>query len=130
MRAAGNPRPTKSRIVIDQPYFVRVSRRESAFIDLRLTSSADQKSICIVEVKCFAKKMGLLDEFYHAVGQYLTYRSIFKLRRIDDPLYLSVPKTIYDDFFQRKTVQLVLNDAKIKVLVVDIDNEDVIAWID
>jgi len=66
----------------------------------------------VIEVKCFSEKRSVFDEFYHAVGQYLLYRNALILKKIDVPIFLSVPVNIYDTFFQRKTVQAVIEDAK------------------
>jgi hypothetical protein len=38
--------------------------------------------------------------------------------------------SIYGTFFQRKMVQAVVEDAKIKVVVIDIEQEVVVRWVD
>ncbi|GIK65142.1 MAG: hypothetical protein BroJett018_29360 [Chloroflexota bacterium] len=115
--------------VTDQPFPIRLSRNEGVYADLRLRSTDGQQSIIVVEVKCFSEKRSILDEFYHAVGQYLLYREALHLKNITVPLYLSVPRTIYDTFFARRMVQAVLKNANIKIMVVDIELEEVIQWI-
>lgn len=114
--------------VTDRPFPIRLSRDEGVYADLRLRSTDGQQSIIIVEVKCFSEKRSILDEFYHAVGQYLLYREALQLKNISVPLYLSVPRTIYDTFFARRMVQAVLKNANIKIMVVDIELEEVIQW--
>lgn len=63
-------------VVTHQPLQIRVSRNEAVYADLRLIQPAVKQTIIIVEVKCFAGKRSLLDEFYHAVGQYIVYREM------------------------------------------------------
>lgn len=115
--------------VTHQPFPIRLSKDEGVYADLRLRSLDGQQSIIIVEVKCFSEKRSVLDEFYHAVGQYLVYREALQLRNLPVPLYLSVPRNIYDTFFRRRMVQAVLKNANIMIMVVDIELEEVIQWI-
>ena len=116
-------------LVTDNPLHIHVAKRETIFIDLRLEHIPDATSIIVIEVKCFSSTRTILDEFYQAIGQYLFYRSVLKLLHFNVPLYLSVPKQVYDDFFNRVTVQDVINDAKIKLIVIDIEKEEVVSWL-
>lgn len=115
--------------VTHQPFPIRVVGEQGVLADLRLQHKTNETAIIVVEVKCFSQRRSILDEFYHAVGQYLLYRSALDLKGIDSPLYLSVPSAIYASFFSRKTVQRVINSAKIKVIVVDIEREEILSWI-
>ncbi len=117
-------------LVTHQPFPIRISREEGVYADLRLQRISGITNIIIIEVKCFSEKRSVLDEFYHAVGQYLLYRNALVLKQINVPLFLSVPMNIYDTFFQRKMVQAVIEDAKIKVVVIDIEQEVVVRWVD
>jgi len=66
----------------------------------------------------------------NVIGQYTLYRSILKHLDITYPLYLAVPKHVYDTFLQEEISQVALNDARIKLLVFDVDSEDIVLWID
>lgn len=69
----------------DQPFAIRLAeKRDHVFADLRLINRSDNAQIVVIEVKCFPDSRSQLDEFYHAVGQYLVYRSALVL---DDALY-------------------------------------------
>lgn len=116
-------------VVTDQPYFIRVGEEEAIFADLRLEHLQEKQPIIVVEVKCFARKSAMIDEFYHAVGQYVFYRNALQLRGLLTEIYLSVPADVYMSFFMRQTIQSVINDVKIKVVVVDIDKEEIVSWI-
>lgn len=117
-------------IVTRRPFAIRLGKGESIYADLRLVSAQDQRVIIVVEVKCFSEKRSILDEFYHAVGQYLFYRDVLVLKNINTPIYLSVPLNIYDTFFNRETVKTVVQNAQIKVIVVDLENEEVVSWLE
>lgn len=115
-------------VVTNQPYTIGLNRVEYAYADLRLRYVRDSRSIIVVEVKCFATATTYTDDFYHAVGQYLTYRAILRLKGVDEPLYLAVPLHFYDEITQRAVMQSVITDAKIS-LVVDLDDEEIVSWI-
>ena len=70
----------------------------------------------------------MLDEFYHAVGQYLTYRNALDLNNIHSSLYLAVPLVIYSTFFQKPLVQAVIRDTQIKLIVADLEKEEIVTW--
>lgn len=116
-------------VVIDQPFAIRVSRQEGILADLRLRNLQNSITVIVVEVKCFSERKSFWDEFYHAVGQYLVYRNALKLLNIESDIYLSVPLAAYTKFFDRRTVQAVLNDVIINIVVVDLEREEVVTWI-
>jgi hypothetical protein len=116
--------------VTHQPFPVRLSRVEGIIADARLRHKTRKRQIIVLEIKCFPENRPALDEFYRATGQYLVYRNTLKLKAIKTPVYLAVPLTAYNTFFSRKSIQATLNDAKIKLVVVDIEKEEVVKWVD
>jgi hypothetical protein len=117
-------------IVTHQPFYIRLSGGESAYADLRLRRPEQSLAIIVLEVKCFAQKRSLQDEFYHAVGQYLFYGRVLAIGRIEAPLYLTVPEAIYRSFFSRRAVQAVIQQSQIKIITIDIQREEIVQWID
>lgn len=119
-------------MVLDQPYSIRFdeSRLDYVFADLRLRHNDPDQTIIVVEVKCFAVGRSFLDEFYHATGQYIVYRNALKIRGIDLPVYLAVPLRAYKGFFQKRLIQSAIDDVRAKIVVVDLDAEEVAQWID
>jgi hypothetical protein len=115
-------------IVTHQPFAIRVAKDEGVFADVRLQHADHANVIIVVEIKCFSEKRSLLDTFYHAVGQYLVYRNALMLKHMEADLYLTVPKTVFEDFFQRLSVQSVVKDAKIKLIVIDFEREEITQW--
>ena len=87
------------------------------------------QQIIIVEVKCFSDERFDQDELYRAIGQYLIYRSALQLRAPQLPLYLAVPSLVYERLFREVVVQQVVRDSQIRLIVVDIELEEIIQWV-
>lgn len=114
--------------ILKRQYPLRLGwNRGAVFADLRLQRGTDQ--ILVVEIKCFPEQLSQLEEFYHAVGQYMLYRNALKINNIQEPIYLAIPLTIYHTFFQVEAIQSTLEDAKIKLIVVNVDAEEIVAWV-
>ena len=119
-------------VVTHHPTAIRIDERKGnyVFADLRLRDSQSDKVIIVVEVKCFAETQPLLSEFYVAVGQYILYRNALAMNDLDLPLYLAIPLAPFNTFFQHPLIQSVLQDARIKLIVVDLELEEVVTWLD
>jgi hypothetical protein len=83
----------------------------------------------IVEVKCFPETVSALGELYTAIGQYLIYRSLLRRANITDPLYLAVPSTAYEGILQEIGMPVV-NEVRIKMIVVNLDDEVIKQWLE
>ncbi len=116
--------------VIDKTLPIQLEPKRVVYADLRLQHTRDGQQIIVVEIKCFLATRPLLDEFYHAVGQYLFYRDALTLRDIHIPIYLAIPAKIHQTLFQRLSVHTTVRNAKIKLIVVDLVTEEVVSWID
>jgi hypothetical protein len=115
--------------VVEQPFVIPTADRRMVFADLRLEHTAvPHQQIIVAEIKCFTSGRNELDEFYGALGQYLVYRTALKLRNYDYPLFLVVPHLIYNDFFQREVVRMTIQDAKISLIVVNLEREEIVVW--
>jgi hypothetical protein len=113
--------------VIDQPYSLKV---EEGFVyaDLRLKNHAGEV-IIVVEVKCFAVKKRWLDDFYGAIGQYGYYELLLGDFQKPHELFLAVPQKAYEEFFQKESIKRKVKRDKIKMIVVDLELEEVTLWI-
>jgi hypothetical protein len=116
--------------VIDRPFAIRIGQGKIGYVyaDLRLNHIQNQQSLIVVEVKCFSSTRTVLDEFYQAIGQYMVYRHALKMKDIQTPLYLAIPETIYASFFQNQLIADVLQDTRVKQIVVDLEKEEVVLW--
>ena len=108
------------------PHAIRIpGRRYPLLADLR--ASRGEAEIIIVEVKCFADDE--VAELYSAIGQYLVYRDLLKQSPTTPILYLAVPTHAYYGIFKDAGMNIV-NEAKIRLIVVDIENEVIERWIE
>src|SRR6185369_6134984 len=65
-------------------------------VDLRAERNVDQR--IFVEVKCYPEE-NKTQELYISFGQYILYRTFLEKEGIDIPLYLAVPKEVYERNF-------------------------------
>jgi hypothetical protein len=82
----------------------------------------------VVEIKSFLGR-SLITEFYTARGQYLTYLHLLKGSEPETELFLAVSHLVFNDFFQLDTIQDMLREDEMSMLVVNIACEEVLQWI-
>ncbi|MCA0456765.1 MAG: XisH protein [Chloroflexi bacterium] len=115
--------------VTDKPVFLRADGL-TIFADIQAQLvNGNIQQIIIVEVKCFADERSDQDELYRAVGQYMLYRSILQLKAPHLPLYLAVPNLVYERLFRKAIVQNMITGNGIKLIVIDIEREEIVQWI-
>lgn len=81
-----------------------------------------------VEIKSFISP-NFLNDFYNAIGQYDNYFIAFSEIEPDRKVILAIPLRAYELFFQRTSIQRVLEVKNISVLVVDIEQQKIQSWI-
>ncbi|MDZ4766928.1 MAG: element excision factor XisH family protein [Chloroflexota bacterium] len=88
-------------VVTHHPYSIRTDkeRKEYIYADLRLKQRKGRRNVIVAEVKCFAGRRLQLDQFYHAIGQYIGYRIALEMQGIKTPIFLAVPLTVHLTFF-------------------------------
>ena len=111
--------------VDDKPYVIRLTSGRRFFIDIQ--AQRDQNEIIVVEVKCFADNQ--INELYTGIGQYLVYRSLLERKGILRSLYLAIPSTAYIQIVQELAMDIIVAE-KIKLVVVDLDQEVVEQWLE
>lgn len=103
----------------------------TVYIDMEATrniNGASQRMV-LAEIKCFPDRDSTTRELYTAIGQYLIYRTMLAENDVQIPLYLVVPEKVYDTIFDA-IVRRVMNDHNIMILVVDIETEAAVRWIE
>lgn len=81
-----------------------------------------------VEIKSFLGR-SLYHDWEAALGQYHVYRSLLNVVDPQRELFLAVGTATYTNFFVRKSVQLVVQQAQVKLLVVRLETEEIERWI-
>lgn len=82
-----------------------------------------------VEIKSFIRR-SVLEDVEDALGQYLVYRSF--LRRIEPEriLYLATSDIAYDLFAESKAIQMLLQDYEVRLVIVNPELKEIVAWIE
>lgn len=58
----------------------------------------------------------------------MNYRFALNAEEPGRILYLAIPITIYETFFARRFVQLIIQEYQLKLMVFDPVNEEIIQW--
>ncbi|MEM9543152.1 MAG: XisH family protein [Cyanobacteria bacterium P01_E01_bin.42] len=116
--------------ITDDPYFIQYEDAE-LYADLaaeKPIAAQRQGEKIVVEIKSFIGK-SLMYDFHNAVGQYIVYRDLIELTEPDYTLYLAINDLTHDRFFQRASIQAIVNRNHLKIVVVDIERETIKQWI-
>lgn len=70
-----------------------------------------------------------LYDFHGALGQYMVYRNLIQLTEPEYKLYLAIDDFVYKNFFQRKSIQVITNENKLLLIVVEMKKEEILQWI-
>jgi len=113
----------------DQPFRLILPPRVG-YVDLRLSygTNGTREQIILLEIKCFPDEDSTTRDLYTAIGQYLVYRAMIYELDLPYGLYLAVPQDIFAQIFD-SSVMRVVNESKIKLVIVDLDMENVVQWI-
>jgi XisH protein len=80
-----------------------------------------------VEIKSFLAPSAI-SEFHTALGQLLNYRTVLKRKDPARTLYLAVPAEAYEVFFQLEFTQAVIEDYQLKLIIYNIETEEIVQW--
>jgi XisH protein len=94
----------------------------------RLIGAEKENQLIAIEIKTFLAP-STLSEFHAALGQFLNYRLALKLKQPQRQLFLAIPKEVYRSFFTEEFTQLSVAEYALKVVVFDVEQEEIIEWI-
>jgi XisH protein len=112
------------------PYLIQY-RKTTLYADLAaerpIAAERDGQKL-VVEVKSFigASKIQDLKE---ALGQYDIYRYLIEETAPERKLYIAISEVAYKTFFSQDLAQLIINKHQLPVIVVNINTEEVVQWI-
>jgi len=81
----------------------------------------------VVEVKSFVSR-SLMQDLKEAIGQYVIYLSYLEESEPDRKLFLAVGEKVYDEFFQLKAVQFIMERNAVSLIVIDLSHEEIVRW--
>ncbi|MEG3840332.1 XisH family protein [Microcoleus sp. herbarium14] len=112
------------------PYFIKYEDAE-LYADLaaeKPIAAQRQGQKIVVEIKSFVGR-SLMYDFHGALGQYMVYRNLIQLTEPEYKLYLAIDDLVYKNFFQRKSIQVITNENKLLLMVVEMEKEEILQWI-
>jgi hypothetical protein len=118
-------------VVAPRPYTLYIDKTHRLHIDIeaRFQQKGHVRSVMVVEVKCFDDPDTATTDLYTAIGQYLVYRALLEQKQVAIPLYLAVPEEAYQGIFRRMAMP-VIQQNRIKILVVQLSDEVIAQWLD
>ncbi|MEZ2225265.1 XisH family protein [Microcoleus sp.] len=117
--------------ITDDPYFIQYEDAD-LYADLaaeKPIAAERQGQKIVVEIKSFIGR-SLMYDFHGALGQYIVYRNLIQLTAPEYTLYLAIDDIVYQDFFQRKSIQLITKENRLLLMTVEMKKEEIIQWID
>jgi hypothetical protein len=82
----------------------------------------------VVEIKSFLSPSPMRD-FEVALGQYILYRNLINLTEPEYQIYLAIKDSIYENFFKRESIQDITKITQLLLIVVDMEKEEILQWI-
>jgi hypothetical protein len=101
---------------------------ESRILKVDLHLKNQEQDEILVEVKSFDSGSSVVD-ITDAIGKYTVYRAILDDNEDKHLLYLAIPKTAYEGIFSERLGQLLQSRLELKIIVYDVETENIILWI-
>ncbi|BAU15978.1 fdxN element excision controlling factor XisH-like protein (plasmid) [Leptolyngbya sp. NIES-3755] len=117
-------------VITADPYIIKYEDAE-LYADLAAEqpiAAYRQEQKIVVEIKSFIGRSPMYD-FHNALGQYIVYRNLIQLTEPEYTLYLAIDEAVYHEFFQRKSIQAILQANQLLLIVVNTTTEEIRAWI-
>ena len=102
----------------------------SLYVDLgaeRIIAAERSNEKIAVEIKSFLSGSAV-SEFHTALGQYLNYRLLMQEQYTEYKLYLAVPSSAYESFFQLPFVQPTIQQYQLKLAIYIPEKQEIIKW--
>ena len=102
----------------------------SLYVDLgaeRIIAAERSNEKIAVEIKSFLSG-STVSEFHTALGQYLNYRLLMQSQYPEYKLYLAIPSSTYDSFFQLPFVQTTIQQYQLKLAVYVPEKQEIVKW--
>jgi hypothetical protein len=116
--------------ITDDPFIIEY-KRTKLYADLAaersLAAERDGRKIA-VEIKSFISASKLQD-LKEALGQYDIYRYLLEEIEPERKLYIAVSEKAYTNFFTQDAIQLVTRKHRLPLIVVNLEREEVVQWI-
>lgn len=81
-----------------------------------------------IEIKSFIGRSNVSD-FHTALGQFINYQFALEEFEPARKLYLAIPESIYNSFFQRRFIASVIKRTQINLLIYNQKQEVIVQWL-
>ena len=101
------------------------------YVDLgaeRIIAAERKNERIAIEIKSFLGGSAV-SEFHTALGQYLNYRLLMQEQYPEYKLYLAIPLSSYDSFFQLPFVQTTIQQYQLKLAIYVPEEEAIAKWL-
>ena len=101
------------------------------FADLgaeKLLAATKGNEKIVVEIKSFVG-ISLITELERALGQFVMYRIWLAKNDPDRVLYIALGEEAYRDLFEDISGRVLIEDQNLKLLVVNLEHEEIVSWI-
>ena len=82
-----------------------------------------------IEIKTF-NNLSFITALYEAVGKYIIYRNVLKIIQPERILYLAIPESIFNRFFEEMVIQKTMEDEKFRIVVYNQTTQIITQWIE
>lgn len=116
--------------IIADPYIIKYEDAE-LYADLaaeQIIAAELQGKRIVVEIKSFLGKSPMTD-FHNALGQYIVYRNLLQLTEPDYQIFLAIDDVTHANLFQRRSIQVIVQQNRLNLLVIDMPQEKITQWI-
>ncbi len=116
--------------ITDDPYRLSLGKRKM-YVDLGaeklIAAEKDSRKIA-VEIKSFIGKSEL-DDFENALGQYILYENVMKVKEPNRRLYLAVADNKFEAVFEDELGKLIMQEENLRICVFNPETEEIVQWI-
>ncbi len=81
-----------------------------------------------IKIKSFIGRSNVSD-FHTALGQFINYQFALEEFEPERKLYLAIPESIYNSFFQRRFIASVIERTRINLLIYNEKQEVIVQWL-
>jgi hypothetical protein len=116
--------------VTDDPYIIEYMKTR-LYADLgaeRPIAAERGGQKIVIEVKSFLGTSKFQD-LKEALGQYDIYRYLLEETAPERKLYVAISNEAYQNFFSQAVIQLILDKHQLPLIIVDIEVEEIVQWI-
>ncbi|HAD12330.1 MAG TPA: hypothetical protein DCF33_07810 [Saprospirales bacterium] len=116
--------------VTDDPLSFKIGKMQVQ-IDLgaeRLIAAEKNSERIAIEIKTFGS-LSFITALYEAVGKYIIYRNVLKQIQPDRVLFLALPESIFDRFFDESVIKETIFEERINLILYNQTDKLITKWI-